>query len=502
MRKGEMMERNGYILNDNRYVIQMLAREIGRSNKGRNRILTGAVCVCIITLTVVFGVSLGKVRAEYMQAVRTAGTAASACIEGANHKQYEKISALGYVKWAGRSVLVGEGLAIDGTVKKEREDSTNGEDSERRICQIRGVDDQAWEELIKPAYTDISGNYPEKEQELMLPVKALEALGVSEPEIGMKIALKVNVGLFRTVREEFLLCGWYTDYMENGHGLAFGYVSEEKLRSWGYDMDRESDVLIYQANSMDWRETEERLYKDIPGEIRLSVHNTAAYDAVRLTAGGYKTAALGVVVVLGGMFFLVYNVMGISMAGDIRQMGLFNTIGATGRQLRKVYIRQILSVAGLGAAVGTVVSSGVLGFVIPKILGSRYMDGFGGTEEVRFFHIEILATASISAVLLTVMVSARVIFRAVNMSCVESVNYTGIKPRKRRTEEDGLGRRHKEKHQVRYRKRSTKGALLYMAWQNVMRYKGRFVYTVCSLFLGIGAFFWLLSLQRKATIPM
>ena len=490
------MERNGCTPNDNRAVLRMLALEIGRSNKGRNRILAGAVCMCIITLTMVFGISLGKVRAEYTQAVRSAGTRASACIERAERKQYEKVRTLGYVKHVGRSMLTGEGLLAD---------------SERRVCMLQWLDSQAWEEIVKPAYTDIAGHYPVKRQEVMLPVKALETLGISEPEIGMKISLKVNVGLFRTAKEEFLLCGWYTDYMENRPGLACGYISEEKLRSWGFDMEK-SDVLLCQSDGMDWREVQQRLYADVPGELRLSVQNTAAYDAVRLTAGGYDTAVLGAVVVLGGMFFLVYNVLGISLAGDIRQMGLLNTIGATGKQLRKVYLRQILSAAGVGAAAGTAVSSVVLGLVLPGILGKQYADCFKGGGEIKVFYGGILAAAVVSAVLLTAAVSARVIYRAVNMSCVESIGYTGLKPGKKRKGEDALGRTREERRQMRHRKRSAKermlylarqkkrGAkreLLYLARQNVLRYKGRFVLTVLSLFLGVMAFFGAVFITEK-----
>lgn len=490
------MEKNGCTPNDNRAVLRMLALEIGRSNKGRNRILAGAVCMCIITLTMVFGISLGKVRAEYTQAVRSAGTRASACIERAERKQYEKVRTLGYVKHVGRSMLTGEGLLAD---------------SERRVCMLQWLDRQAWEEIVKPAYTDITGHYPVKRQEVMLPVKVLETLGISEPEIGMKISLKVNVGLFRTAKEEFLLCGWYTDYMENRPGLACGYISEEKLRSWGFDMEK-SDVLLCQSDGMDWREVQQRLYADVPGELRLSVQNTAAYDAVRLTAGGYDTAVLGAVVVLGGMFFLVYNVLGISLAGDIRQMGLLNTIGATGKQLRKVYLRQILSAAGVGAAAGTAVSSVVLRLVIPGILGKQYADCFKGGGEIKVFYGGILAAAAVSAVLLTAAVSARVIYRAVNMSCVESIGYTGLKPGKKRKGEEALGRTREERRQMRHRKRSAKermlylarqkkrGAkreLLYLARQNVLRYKGRFVLTVLSLFLGVMAFFGAVLITEK-----
>ncbi len=478
-----MMEHHGYVPNDNQPVIRMLAREIGRCNKGRNRILAGAVCLCVVTLTMVFGISFGKVRAEYTRAVRAAGTAASACIEGAGPEQYEKVRTLSYVKEAGRSVPAGEGIAGEG-------DASKNTDSRRRVCRILVLDGQAWEKIVKPAYTDISGHYPENGQELMLPVKALKTLGISKPEMGMKIVLTVNIGLFRTQREEFLLCGWYTDYTEDRPGLACGYISEEKSREWGIDIERKSDILICPSDSMDWRETEKRLYEDVPGEIKLSVQNTAAHDAVRLAAGGYDTAVLGAAVVLGGMFFLVYNVMGISMAGDIRQMGLLNTIGTTGRQICKVYLCQMINIVALGAAAGAVLASAVLWAVIPEILGSQYLRSFGGAGEVRFFYVEILAAAVAFAALLTFGVSAWVIFRTVNMSCVESVNYTGIKPGKRKTA--------KMKARAGCRRRSAKGELLYLAWQNVTRYRGRFALTVFSMFLGVSAFFGALYITEQS----
>ena len=64
-----------------RSVIEMLAKTHSRYNKGRNRILTVAVCLCILTLTIVFGIASGKIEAEYLKAIREAGTTASACIE-------------------------------------------------------------------------------------------------------------------------------------------------------------------------------------------------------------------------------------------------------------------------------------------------------------------------------------------------------------------------------------------------------------------------------------
>ena len=44
------------------------------------------------------------------------------------------------------------------------------------ICSIQVLDQTAWEKMMKPAYTGIHGTYPEKQQEIMLPIKTLKKL--------------------------------------------------------------------------------------------------------------------------------------------------------------------------------------------------------------------------------------------------------------------------------------------------------------------------------------
>ena len=51
------MEKKTFIPNQNRQVLRMLAREFGKWNRGRNRILMSAVTLCIVTLTMVFGIA-------------------------------------------------------------------------------------------------------------------------------------------------------------------------------------------------------------------------------------------------------------------------------------------------------------------------------------------------------------------------------------------------------------------------------------------------------------
>ena len=85
--------------------------------------------------------------------------------------------------------------------------------------------------------------------------------------------------------------------------------------------------MLAQTDGMEWQKTEERLYRDLGSkELKISADNTFAYEAINRLTGGYELAACGALVILFGMFLLIYNVMKISMNRDIQQMGLLYTI--------------------------------------------------------------------------------------------------------------------------------------------------------------------------------
>ncbi len=467
------MTGKGFTPNNNGSVIRMLSMKLGAYNKGRNRILMAAVILCIVTLTMVFGIVYGRFRTEYLKSIREEGTAASACIENADLDQYHQVRSLGYVRYAGRSVTVGAAY--------EQSETGSGEKS---VCSIRWLDEEAWEHIVSPAYTDIHGKFPSEEQEIMLAERTLKALNIDSPQTGDEIRLNVSVGLFRTEQETFTLCGWFTEYGDAVSDPAPAYISQTKLKEWGMDPGEEADILICPSGNLQWRETEDRLYQDIELDAgqRISVWNSAAYDAVNGMAGGYEMAAVGAMVILCGMFFMIYNVMQISMMGDIRQMGLMNIVGTTEKQIRKVYYGQIRRILIPGLLAGAVLSALLLQLVIPAILGRQYLNGFGGVGELRIFRPEILAASVIFTTVLTLGTSAGIIRRAVNRSCVESIHYTGLKTEKRR-------RRVRTKTVKRKKKngQSAGSEIRYMAWRNLTRSRGKFILTVLSLFLGIEA---------------
>lgn len=466
---------NGFTPNNNTNVIRLLSEAIRKCNKGRNRILMGAVILCILTLTFVFGTAYGKINAEYMKNIRMDGTTASTYIEEGTKQQYEKVCSLGYVKETGRRMKMGEATESG---KKES------------ICSIQVLDQTAWEKMMKPAYTGVHGTYPKKQQEIMLPVKTLKKLGIDNPKRGMKIALDISISFFQTEKEEFKLSGWYSAYTEdNGRSKAIGYVSEKKLKDWGYDIKDGSDILICPSNDMDWKDTEEKLYEDVPmkdNSQQIIATDTAKNRAVKEVTGSYGMAAVEAVVIICGMFLLVYNVMQISMAGDIRQMALLHTIGTTKKQLRKIYIRQIMRTIVPGGIAGIGLSVVLLRYLIPQLLGRQYLNGYGGAEEMQIFRVEILLLAVVFTLLVILGASEQVIWQTVNRTCIEGMHYTEQK-RSKKQQHGKAG--HADKGAVlNKKKRSETQELCFMAWKNVTRYRQRFVITVLSLFLGIEMF--------------
>ena len=466
---------NGFTPNNNTNVIRLLSEAIRKCNKSRNRILMGAVVLCILTLTFVFGTAYGKINAEYTKNIRMDGTTASTYIEEGTKQQYEKARSLGYVRETGRRMKMGEATESG---KKES------------ICSIQVLDQTAWEKMMKPAYTGVHGTYPKKQQEIMLPVKTLKKLVIDNPKRGMKIALDISISFFQTEKEEFKLSGWYSAYTEdNGRSKAIGYVSEKKLKDWGYDIKDGSDILICPANDMDWKDTEEKLYEDVPmkdNSQQIIATDTAKNRAVKEVTGSYGMAAVEAVVIICGMFLLVYNVMQIFMAGDIRQMALLHTIGTTKKQLRKIYIRQIMRTIVPGGIAGIGLSVVLLRYLIPQLLGRQYLNGYGGAEELQIFRVEILLLAVVFTLLVILGASEQVIWQTVNRTCIEGMHYTEQKGSKK--QQHGKAGHADKGAVLNKKKRSEIQELCFMAWKNVTRYRQGFVITVSSLFLGIEMF--------------
>ena len=451
------------IPNNNKDIIRFLAKNFAGTKKIRNTILFCSVVIGIVAITMVFGISCGKIQAEEIRLTRENGTASSGRIEDGTEEQYAKLKQLDYIKQVGKSIFVGEATDIS-------------KNNEKTICNVVWADSESWNNFLRPAYTNVIGNYPQKKEEILLSERALKKLGISEPELGMGINLDVYKGLFEHSKEKFKLCGWYTD---SGNELPTGYISHDKINE--LNLEKGSYTLLFsQSNHLSRSKTEEKLYQALPmksADQKIYVSDTAQYTAVSKFAGGYEMVILGTLGILCGIYFLVRNVLWISMSEDIQNLGLLHTIGATERQITKIYRKQMRLLMLKGSVLGSLISVLILVLLIPEILGFHFYQEMGGNMILSFFRPWILFLSVVFVNGILWMASEGVIRKITKLSCIESATYDG-----------NMGDK-KTKHPGKLvLKRSETGEMFYIAWGNITRHKARFIITSISIFLGVLSF--------------
>ena len=451
------------IPNNNKDIIRFLAKNFAGTKKIRNTILFCSVVIGIVAITMVFGISCGKIQAEEIRLTRENGTVSSGRIEDGTEEQYAKLKQLDYIKRVGKSIFVGEATDIS-------------DDNAKTICDVVWADSESWNNFLKPAYTNIIGSYPQKKDEILLSKRALKKLGISEPEQGMEINLDVYKGLFEHSKEKFKLCGWYTD---SGNKLAIGYISHDKINELNLEKGPYT-LLFSQSNHLSRSKTEEKLYQALPmksADQKIYVSDTAQYTAVSKFAGGYEMVILGTLGILCGIYFLVRNVLWISMSEDIQNLGLLHTIGATERQITKIYRKQMRLLMLKGSVLGSLISVLILVLLIPELLGFHFYQEMGGNMILSFFRPWILFLSVVFVNGILWMASEGVIRKITKLSCIESATYDG-----------NMGDK-KIKHPGKLvLKRSETGEMFYIAWGNITRHKARFIITSISIFLGVLSF--------------
>ena len=451
------------IPNNNKDIIRFLAKNFAGTKKVRNTILFCSAVIGIVAITMVFGISFGKIQAEEIRLVRENGTASSGRIEDGTEEQYAKLNQLDYIKQVGKSIFVGEATEVS-------------ENNAKTICDIVWADSESWNNFLKPAYTNVTGSYPQKKEEILLPERALKKLGISEPEQGMEINLDVYKGAFEHSKEKFELCGWYTD---SGNELAIGYISQDKINELNLEKGPYT-LLFSQSNHLSRSKTEEKLYQTLPmksADQKIYVSETAQYTAVSKFAGGYEMVILGTLGILCGIYFLVRNVLWISMSEDIQNLGLLHTIGATERQITKIYRKQMRSLMVKGSVLGILLSALILVLLIPELLGFHFYQEMGGNTILSFFRPWILLLSVVFVNGILWIASEGVIRKITKLSCIESAAYNEIT----------VARKTKHFGEIVPRRSETE-EMFYIAWGNITRHKARFIITSLSIFLGVLSF--------------
>lgn len=431
--------------NRNKEVIKRVEKGMMKANRTRNIFAVVAVALTTFMITTIFSLGINYKENMDLTSVRTSGTNANVSLAMPTNEQEKEIRDLDYVKTVGTQYMIG---SVAGKNEADRD----------LAIAMQYYDNTEWEKHYKEAISNIKGEYPKKENEIMLSEDALSQLGIKEPKLDMEIPLSY-VSKDGEQKDTFTLSGWFRSY--TGTGMAF--LSESYCQEHGYTMQNSGVLSISLDNPKD-------NFYDIQDDITLNENQTFQGSVSMSSSSGsvYAMIILLVFFIIGSGYLLIYNVLYISISRDTRFYGLIKTLGTTEKQIKTLVKRQALTFGCIGIPIG-VILAGVLSFgIVPVILENAFDSGKSIMDAEMFFHPSIFILSIIFSAL-TVWISCNAPAKvAGKISPIEALRYQNFASTKTKS------------------RNSTNGGKLHvMAYHNVFRDKKRAFLVFMSLFMGI-----------------
>ena len=446
--------------NNNGLILKKLTKRSLKANKRRNFFLVMAIMLTTLLIGSVFSVGMSLVESVKMEQIRFAGTMAHAAVGHPTTEQIKQLHTLDYVKevGTGNSVGVVQNTADMGNIS----------------LTLHYFDKTEWEELRAPAYVDIVGNYPEKENEIMVSRGVLERMGIDTPSIGMEIPLTYytdSENRDSIIQETFTLSGWFTSYafVQSTETADVIFVSHALSQRYGKTVEKDGSASILFADESRVSEYCNALVADLGLAENQPVAMVQLYeaDAGQGTATLLSLCAIVVFLIFTG-YLLIYNILYISISHDVQFYGLLKTIGTTPKQIKRIVIRQVIRLCLIGIPIGIILSLllslGVVPFLISE-LGAISTD-----EAVVSFSPIIYVGAVFFPLLTAILAASKPARKAASISPIEAQKYTGV-----------IGT-------VKHIRSLAHGKPYRMAWRNIFRDKKRAGVVLFSLFLGVTTF--------------
>lgn len=444
--------------NNNKEVIKRITSKSLKTNKIRNVFAILAVVLTTFMISSVFSIGVSFIKNYKTMNLRIQGTTANAYLEKPTENQIRKIKELNLAEDIGYEINAGR-VELESLSKN------------RTKIIIKYSNGDGFEKQTKPAISDIEGNYPTEENEVMASRKALEFLGKTDAKVGdsIKVLAKIDGKL---VNKEFILSGIYTTYdivQDTGYLL----VSEKFISENSLSLESNGTLFIT------LKESNKDTAPDILDKEVLLIKNqefSYNYDI----SDDLSDTAIATAVILGGIvlfiilsgYLLIYNVLYIAVNKDINFYGLLKTIGASPKQIKKIVKGQALNLSLIGIPIGLILGALVSFGIVPIAMGTLFSGAESGAMPTDVSFNPFIFVGSTLFSLLTVILSCRKPAKiAGNISPTEALRYTGnnVKSKKNR--------------------KTTNGGKLYrMAWYNVFREKKRAIIVFLSLFMGIITF--------------
>ena len=455
----------------NQKVIRRIADRTRKVKKSRNIIAVLAIALTTVLFTTVFTVGGSILKKHQNATMREVGTSSHAGFKYLTQEEYDIVRKDEKLKEISYRIFVGS--AANKELLKLHTEISYYEDLDARMGFC---------------YPE-KGHMPGMEDEIVLSDLTLQALDIP-CEIGVKVPLIIQVNE-DTVEKTFTLCGYY-----HGDRVAMAQAAavSKEFAAWAAPapaasaMDGNIDALDYAG----------RIMADFNFPVGFNL--TGQVEKLRERCGFPETAPVGVnwaylgesadyetvllivclllIIVLSG-YLIIYNIFYINVYQDIRYYGLLKTIGMTGRQLRKMVLRQAAMLSLRGIPVG--LTAGVLAgkFLLPVFIKALRILDVSDTEVE--FNLWVFIGAAAFSYLTVALSCIRPCRAASRVSPVEAVRCIEGRKESNRPGKRGI-RRFKS---VQGRKKTRRVTAWQMAGQNVRRSRKKVVIVVASLSMSL-----------------
>ena len=441
-------------------IIKKITKRSLKANKIRNIFAVIAIVLTTFMISAIFTLAISYAKNYQIMNLRDQGTTATTFLANPTDKQIKEIENLDISKNIGQEINVGN-------VSKESLDNN------KTNIFIKYLDKENWENQLTPCISGIKGNYPTKENEIMLSKLALEFLNKENSKIGDKIKISYDMN-GKTVEKEFILSGYFTsyDYIKDS---GYMFVSEKFVYNKNLSLEKNGQLLITLQNNKKAEAPNLLKSKVSLNENQKFEYN---YDAEE-DSNSIKVAAvmigsiIGAFIVISG-YLIIYNILYIAVTKNIQFYGLLKTIGTSPKQIKKIVKSEGLKLSIIGIPIGIILAVIVSYLIVPLALeGMASGTYYEKMMENKIYFEPIVFILSILFSLFTVLISCKKPSKiASSISPIEAMKYSGQKTKKEKKNRN-----------------STKGGKLYkMAWYNVFRDKKRAILVFLSLFMGIMAF--------------
>lgn len=355
----------------------------------------------------------------------------------------------------------------------------------------------------------VEGHYPEAEDEICSSPIFFRRMG-ADPVVGGKVTLSFRVnGKGEILTKEFTISGLGPDVeidegIDDSRLMWAAYVSKALLSEYEasglYKPEPTATLRVYGEDELTYDEMEERILS-VAADIGLDETDVNLNKEYLFTATDPGTEVIAVVagislIVMLFSALVIYSIFYVGVITDVQEIGKLKALGASGRQIAKLFYWQGAIVSAFAVPVGLLIGYLLPWFLFPLALWI-YQSGYTISSysrnaveavagQIHMFSLPVLLAAA-AASLLTVAVSLRKPVRmAKKVSPVEAIRY----------QENTGDRKSRKGH------REVKVSTLTLA--NLTRNKRRTVVTIltmglsCVLFICVSAFLSSISAEDLA----